>query len=299
MQVHRRALELSITAIVCLLVLDAANITAGSEAAKREVSARRRSDVVSGRMIDSIAARHQAERWQAARELTELKDPASVPVLIRLLHDDYVSVRGTAAWGLSQIGGQDAQDALLSYLRDSLALRRWGDIGRAVEAQNELPDDRALEFLIQCLKLPERQRELGTLKRDAAQALGKLGDSKASLAIAQQLDLSLTYDISGDNLYLAAIRDTRGKAAIPLLVEYLEQLVAKMAGDDLFAQAPIAIEGREMRQMVCNAENYDLVLSALTAITGRNSIQGSREEVSADWKMWLRRQGSGRSCHAD
>jgi hypothetical protein len=84
-----------------------------------------------------------------------------------------------------------------------------------------------------------------------------------------------------------------------VLVEYLEQLVAKMAGDDLFAQAPIAIEGREMRQMVCNAENYDLVLSALTAITGRNSIQGSREEVSADWKMWLRRQGSGRSCHAD
>lgn len=118
MQVDRRALELSIAAIICVPALEAANRTAGGEAAKREASvSQRRTDVGSGKMIGRIAARHQAERCKAAREIAELKDPASAPVLIRLLHDDNASVRGSAAWGLRHQNavGSSEQPSLLRH----------------------------------------------------------------------------------------------------------------------------------------------------------------------------------------
>ncbi|MBL7042703.1 MAG: HEAT repeat domain-containing protein [Pirellulaceae bacterium] len=67
-----------------------------------------------------------SDRWQATRELAKRRIPSSTPILIELLKDEYHAVRGSASWGLCQTGGQDAQDALLEYLRWSLEGSRLG-----------------------------------------------------------------------------------------------------------------------------------------------------------------------------
>ena len=226
-------------------------------------------------------------RWKATRELARRRVASSTPILIELLKDEYHAVRGSASWGLCQIGGQDAQDALLEYLRWSLTCPKWGDLARATEAQKELPDKRALDLLIKCLNDYSR--------RNAAEALGKIGDPKASYPLAQQLNLSIGYSMSLDYLYLDAIRKTKGRKATPILIEYLDRLVTKMAGQSL-KEHPMRSGLKEYpmrpgpgwgdRQVRHNFWVYGLTLSALEAVTGRKTSTGSREDVAKDWKKW-------------
>jgi hypothetical protein len=235
-------------------------------------------------------AQTKAVRWRATAELARRKYAPSAQLLIASLSDDYEAVRGAAAWGLSQIGGKDAQDALLAFLRTSLATRRWGDLTRATEAEKDLPDKRALDLLIQCLTVAKDTGRNYHFRYYAAEALGKIGDPKASLALAQQLDVSVDYSMSRDHLYLTAIRDTKGKEALPLLVDYLDRLVTKMSGEDL-RKFPM-IGGREARQVQYDVQTYGLTVSALESVTGRKSQQGTREEVMRDWKRWWNEQTS-------
>ncbi len=235
-------------------------------------------------------AQHKSVRWHATLELARRKEPASKPVLITSLKDDYHSVRGAAAWGLCQIGGRDAQDALLAFLRASLASRNWGDLTRATEAQKELPDKRALDLLMECLKVAREKGHNYHFRYYAAEALGKIGDPKASLRLAQQLDLSIDYSMSRDYLYLDAIRKTKGRKATPVLIGYLDGLVTKMAGQSL-KEHPRR-RGRKARQVHCNFRVYGLTLSALEAVTGRKTGTGSREDVAKDWKKWWKDKSS-------
>ena len=239
-----------------------------------------------------------ADRWRATRELGRRKDPSSVGVLIELLQDDYHSVRGSASWGLCQIGGKDAQDALLEYLRWCIEGGHRGDLASATEAQKVLPDPRAASLLIECLS------KGGSYSRAyAAETLGKLGHSSASLPIAKLLDVEVDYGSSRDYLYLKAIRLTKGKDAAPVLVEYLSKLVERMKGEKLpdHAQYFSPPLGSEARQVQYSAQVYGLTIAALKSVTGEPSIQASREEVAAYWRDWLEstRVGDGAASDPD
>ena len=244
---------------------------------------------------------HKSVRWHATLELARRKEPSSKPLLITLLKDNYHAVRGAAAWGLSQIGGQDAKDALLAFLRTSLASRNWGDLTRATEAQNHLPDKRALDLLIKCLEIGKENG--GDYYGYAAKALGKIGDPKASLALAQQLDLRIDYSMSRDYLYLAAIRKTKGKEATRILIDYLDRLVIRMTGQSLpkhqIGVPTVQPRGRDARQLNYNFSVYRHTLAALETVTGRKSSTGSREDVAEDWKMWWKVKTSGPVAPAD
>ena len=236
------------------------------------------------------AAETKAVRWRATTELARRKHAPSAQLLIASLKDDYHAIRGAAAWGLSRIGGEDAQDALLEFLRRSLASRNWGDLARATEAQKELPDKRALDLLIECLNVSKEEGRNYHFRYYAAEALGKIGDSKASLALARQLDLSVDYSMSRDYLYLDAVRKTKGEDSIGILVDYLNRLVVKMAGQTL-QDYPMP-RGREARQVHYNFQVYGLTLSSLESITARKSSERSREDVARDWKKWLKEKTS-------
>ncbi len=249
-------------------------------------------------------------RWQATRELARRRVPSSTLILIELLKDEYHAVRGSASWGLCQIGGQDAQDALLEYLRWSLQGSRLGDLTRATEAQKELPDARAVDLLIESLRAGKKNARY-SFHAYAAEALSKLGNPKASLPIAKLLDPEVDYSMSRDYLYLKAIRMTKGSDAGPILVDYLSKLVDKMKGQNMMDHPIVRgrearpvhynfhARGREARQVHYNFHVYSLTLSALKAVTGNSSIQGSRAEVAAYWREWLEKTNKRLQPDAD
>ncbi|MBL7042702.1 MAG: hypothetical protein ISR77_28965 [Pirellulaceae bacterium] len=131
----------------------------------------------------------------------------------------------------------------------------------------------------------------------AVEALGKLGNSKASLPIAKLLDPEVDYSMSRDYLYLAAIRKTKGSDAAPILVGYLSSLVEKMKGQNM-RDYPNA-RGSEARQVRYNFQVYGLTLSALEAVTGNASIRVSRAEVAAYWREWLERPTANKRLQPD
>jgi hypothetical protein len=238
--------------------------------------------------IASDATKDKDTRRRATAELARWKDPSTTPLLARLLKDDYDAVRASAAWGLCQIGGQEAQDALLEYLRTSLESHSWSDLTRATEAQEVLPDARALDLLIKCLNT---ENGGNSHFRYTAKALGKIGNPKASVAIAHRLDVNIEYSMSLDYLYRDAIRKTKGREAVPILIDYLDRLVAKMAGQnppELYTLDGWAGAGRQAQY---NNQVFLLVISALESTAGRRTVGGSREEVSGDWKEWLKKSG--------
>lgn len=235
-------------------------------------------------------------RWRATAELARRKHAPSGQLLIQSLRDDYHAVRGAAAWGLCRIGGQDAQDALLEYLRWSLEGERLGDLVRATEAQKELPDERAVDLLIKSLRAgkPEARYHF---RAYASEALGKIGDPKGTLPVARLLDSNVGYSMSWDYLYLEAIARMKGRDVAPMLVEYLSDLAKKMLAQP--APEPTVLSGREARQARYNSQVYGLTLTALVATTGAESISGQPSEVAEHWRQWLERDTANQRLQSD
>jgi hypothetical protein len=234
-------------------------------------------------------------RAGATSELARMNDPANVPLLISLLTNASPGIRGSASWGLCQLGGQPAQDALLDYLRTSVESHLYhalGDLTRATEAQKVLPDPRALDLLIACLNDKEAD---SSARGYVAEALAKIGNPKASLPLAQQLEVTIEYSSSKDYLYLKGIKMTKGPEATSILIDYLNKLVVKMAVQNADPNVLLSTSGAASRQARSNFEVYGLTLSALEVVTGRKSVSGSREAVAQDWTKWWKSQSADRS----
>ncbi|CAL8975005.1 hypothetical protein TESS_TESS_00735 [Tessaracoccus sp. O5.2] len=76
------------------------------------------------RLNQALATGDDQSRHALAHVLGKLRDPAAVPLLARLLRDEAVEVAAKAAFGLGQIGGAGAVDALMGALGDARSLVR-------------------------------------------------------------------------------------------------------------------------------------------------------------------------------
>jgi HEAT repeat protein len=75
------------------------------------------------RLIEALADRNSNVRWEAAKALGQIGDPAAIPALVKALEDDNFGVRWLAAEGLIHM----KEEALVPLLR-ALATRpdsRW------------------------------------------------------------------------------------------------------------------------------------------------------------------------------
>jgi HEAT repeat protein len=134
-------------------------------------------------------------RWRAASRLGEIGDPRAVEPLIAVLRgrdqddDNGADVRRHAAGALSRIGDPRAIEPLIAALKDPHALMRW-EAGEALVRIGA----RAVEPLIAALKdqsevqrwvivgqpgSGKREVVMETVGRDAARALGSIGDPRA------------------------------------------------------------------------------------------------------------------------
>jgi len=75
--------------------------------------------------IRELSARSSWKRGAAAERLAVLRDPGSVPALVRLLDDPVFDVRMRAAKALGALGGAPARQALVGALADE---NRWSVI---------------------------------------------------------------------------------------------------------------------------------------------------------------------------
>lgn len=235
----------------------------------------------------------QFVRVRAIDVLGRIKHKNSVPILINILSEKNSYIKGNAAYSLSRIGGEEAKNALLKFLINSFE-KDYESLPKAVEAIKELPDKRAFPVLMKILeiaqeqeKMPEnRNKEKDIVKnstlRYAAEALGNIGDSRASVSLAEFLSPDITYDKSLDYLYLLAIYKTKGKQVIPQLISFLEATVKKLSGK----QSPMISIGAENRQIIGNLMNYKMTVDCLEAITGQKSIGATREDVAMFWKLY-------------
>ena len=82
-------------------------------------------------------------RWYATIALARKKDPATKPLLITLLSDDYHAVRVACVLGALPNWRKGRTRCVVGLLAaTSIESEELGDLGRATEAQKELPDKR-------------------------------------------------------------------------------------------------------------------------------------------------------------
>ena len=60
--------------------------------------------IASGALVDALKSKDEGKRWEAAKALGQIGDPAAVGALIRALEDEIFDVRWLAAEGLIAIG---------------------------------------------------------------------------------------------------------------------------------------------------------------------------------------------------
>ncbi len=235
----------------------------------------------------------QFVRVRAIYVLGRIKYKNSIPILINILSEENSYIKGSAAYALSRIGGEKAKNALLKFLTNSFE-KDYESLPSAVEAIKELPDKRAFPVLMKILEIAQEQKKLPENRnkekdivnnqslRSAAEALGNIGDSRASVSLAEFLSPDSAYDKSIDYLYLLAICKTKGEQVIPYLISYLEATVKKLSGK----QSPMISIGAENRQIIGYLMNYEKTVDCLEVITGQKSVGATREDVAMFWKLY-------------
>ena len=76
-------------------------------------------------LIEALASRNDLLRWEAAKALGDIRDPAAAPALVAALEDEVFDVRWLAAKGLIALGGEGLVPLLQALVErsDSLWLR--------------------------------------------------------------------------------------------------------------------------------------------------------------------------------
>jgi HEAT repeat protein len=70
-------------------------------------------------VLEHLQSQVEEVRFEAARAAGELELRAARPILFEMLDEDNADIRMTAAWSLSQIGGEGVQEALESLLEET------------------------------------------------------------------------------------------------------------------------------------------------------------------------------------
>lgn len=215
------------------------------------------------------------------------KDPDTVPLLVQCLSDRDWHVRGRAAYSLSQIGGQDAKDAIVGFLKR--CLENPADevnITKATEALSQLPDERALPLLLTVVNRDDLKRTYAG--RYAVIALGRIGDPRASAPIARLLNVSASYDISDDYILLEAIKSTRGKEAVSYLVPYLAAVAKRIEQDpDPSENEKALMVGAKGRQKAYDTMLFVRANECLVGIAQTKPEGRSVQEIVQFWKQYL------------
>lgn len=93
-------------------------------------------------LVEQLSSKRGSERWQAMTALVETRDPAVVPYLLPLLHDEDLFNRMATARMLGDLGSPAAVSALIEALRDENAsVRDAAYLALRSITKRELPFD--------------------------------------------------------------------------------------------------------------------------------------------------------------
>jgi HEAT repeat protein len=164
-------------------------------------------------LLPLLADKSEMVRREAAYALGAVGDPSAVTALVNLLQKDkIIEVRGASAVALGRIGDIAAVEALVKLLRtspndDNEFLRRSAarSIGQiAGLTQDNAVFKTAVPPLIKALQNP---KEADDTRREAAYALGAIGDASAIPALQRGTTSPDPYLAKAANEALLKIRD--------------------------------------------------------------------------------------------
>ena len=259
------------------------------EFAKNELGKRGKTGAAA--LVAFVAEKTSPHRDVAVISLGCIRDPETLPFLIRCLDDQESNVRGRAAYAISQIGGDDAKSALVQFLERCLKNDK-SNLDKATESVKELPDGRAFPSLLAIVDASLSGKSQGFALYYAVEALGKIGDARASGRIAKLLDTRIPYSESHDYLYLKAIQQTKGKDALPGLVAYLGVMLTKMEGHPEKKYSPADESllmgiGEKDRQSKYNYYVWGNAVACLETVSGEKSEGATRSQVLRFWQRYL------------
>ncbi len=159
-------------------------------------------------LIHTLYRRWDRSRYLIADAFEKMGD-ATVPVLQNILHEENVERKIWAVQTLKEIG-EAAVPSLIQALQDKEQAVKVYAIG----ALSDIKEAAAVPNLIEVLA---SNNEEWSIRENAAEALGKIGDTSAVLSLIQ----ALSYD--DDSVRRAAAKALRqiGSGAVPSLIEIL------------------------------------------------------------------------------
>jgi len=70
-------------------------------------------------LVEKLADRREQVRWEAAKALSQIRDPTAAPALVKALEDENFGVRWLAAEGLIAVGRRGLQSLLQALVHHS------------------------------------------------------------------------------------------------------------------------------------------------------------------------------------
>ncbi len=137
-------------------------------------------------LIKLLKSKEIMVKRQATKALANIADEKALESLILSLKDKDNEVKQNAALALGKIGNRRAGEPLIQALND----KSWYVLEKVIEALGNLREEMAVEHLIKALGYA--LHEFGSdpysiTRRNAAEALGKIGDVKAVTPLIQAL----------------------------------------------------------------------------------------------------------------
>jgi HEAT repeat protein len=143
-------------------------------------------------LIAALDDEDQDVRWHAARALVDIPDQRAVEPLMRCLHDKNDRVVSVAVWALGKTGDRRAVKPIIELLVGSRKLGQ-GSVGvrrNAAKALGELGDRRAFDALLAAYRdteYPNKEYPDRLLRENALTALGHTKDPRAFEVLRQAL----------------------------------------------------------------------------------------------------------------
>jgi HEAT repeat protein len=122
-------------------------------------------------LVSALASKRTIQRWEAAKALSQIGDPAALPALVTALNDKEFDVRWVAAEGLIAIGTQSIKPLLQLIIDHSDSIRLREGVHHVLYALNNEKSHEILKPVLDALEGPEAPLQVPFAAEKALKAL--------------------------------------------------------------------------------------------------------------------------------
>ena len=179
--------------------------------------------------VDTLIDSSDEVRAASARALGKLGDERAVPALMGALGDSDSSIRETSAHALGTIGDPRAAPQLIGSLKDPEIGVRRAAVASLLKLDLDEHREEAVTALIEVMGDSRYSEDVYSLRAEAADALGELGDRRAVPVLIEALGERYKDEVVRSAA--RALGDIGDREAVPALVRVLKARLDRFSVD--------------------------------------------------------------------